>query len=256
MADAPSVELTGIRIRTKIPKTTKNNKPFWILESNQGSFMCFDASAAGKVQPSETAVYTVMATPPTGDFKSYVLKKVVDVKEGTAAPASAPAQAPASATARSYTGTGMSGDLAKDTRISKLSVFNAIAAIQAAKIRAGDPNYTGASTAAYIAENIELTNAVMKELIYPDRAKVADLPTAEKHADGSTYSAPAAQQPTPAGQPAAAGLPPTSPKPEPQQPAASQQPAADKDAQAKQLFGVKSSLDAAMADRVNHMLNK
>lgn len=264
MSNEQVVEMTGVQVRTKLPKTTKTNKPYWILETSRGSMMCFTEAVAAKISVSETAAYTLNVTPPAEGYKSYVVKGVSGVAE-VARPAAAPAQAQTSRPPEQKSwggGTMMTGDLARDTRISKLSVFAAIAQIQAAKIRV-NADYATASTAAVLAECITLTEAVLQELIYPVPAQAPANAEIQKEAPwtggSATYTAPAATPP-PAQQSAA--MPPATPRPETTQPAtpptppAPVQTAEDKQAQAKKLFGVKSDLEAKMADRVNKMLSK
>jgi hypothetical protein len=287
--DEETVELADVHVKTKLPKLTKSKKDMWVFETNKGTLMCFDPSTAAKVNPSDTMGYTLTAVPPGDGFKSYILKGVVKVAEHVdASPAARPAaaQVPAqyseTATGKSYTPTGMSGDLMKDTRISKLSVFAAIAQIQAAKIKV-NPDLAAASTAAIVCETMDLTNAVIAELIYPERQPMvpAAAPAAANGpvSEEPPFKAPAQPAAQPAGQPAATtAMPPVTPKPDaapvqqnytpppavqvatppvtPAVPPVMMQSAPDKAAQAKALFGVKPSLEADMAARVARMLKK
>ena len=274
MNENPTVEVTDVQIRTKLPKKTKTNKDYWIFESNKGSLMCFDPSTAQKINPSESTRYTFSAEDyaPDGQHKNYTIKKNGLVKM-TEVSAPAPAERPAESKQYSEAptqkawgggGTGMNGDLARDTRISKLSVFAAVAQLQAAKMKV-DPAYGANSVAAIVCDTMDLTNAVLTELIYP-AAKPAPVPVSEEppflpEPAPQTYQqpvpAPAAvpSQPMPAATPrpaAVAGFVPPAPAPTP---VVAQTPA-DKTAQAKQLFGVKTDMESQMAARVAKMLNK
>ena len=282
MSNEATVELSDVQISTKLVKKTKKGKDFFIFESNKGSLMCFDPSTANKIVVSDTAVYTLQCEDyaPSGEHKNYTVRRdgVLKVTEGAARPAQA--SAPRSAEEKHYVGTpksagsGMNGDMARDTRISKLSIFAAIAQIQASKLRV-NPEMAEASTAAIIAETIMLTEGVIKELVYPvpepiwDGKDVFEAPVAPT---GNTTQQPATTAQAPA--PASVTMPPVSLRPETpylaQQPAqvntapatpptpapVMTQTAADKTAQAKALFGVKTDLESAMAARVQKMLSK
>lgn len=288
MNDEPVVEISDVQIRTKIPKKTKTSKDYWIFESSKGSLMCFDASTASKLNPSETALYTLKCTDyaPDGAHKNYTVVKngLVKVTEGAARPitASGPAQGPWGNDRAAYpsAGTGMNGDMARDTRISKLSVFTAIIQLQTAKMKV-DPEYAKLSTVVLACDAIDLTNAVVAELIYPDAPKAAaPAPAApaaqEPISDEPPFKQPAQPAAQPASQPASQQMPPVTPAQPPQTapvyipppvqvatppqtpsvPPVMMQAPADKQAQAKALFGVKTDMESAMAARVAKMLGK
>ena len=286
MPNAETQEIADVQIRTKIPKKTKTQKDFWIFESSKGSLMCFDPSTAAKLNPSETALYTLNCEDyaPNGEHKNYTVVKngLIKVTEGAARPApapSGPAQGPWTAPQRSGgPGSGMNGDLARDTRISKLSIFAAIVQIQVAKM-AVDPVYAACSTAVLACDAIDLTNAVVAELIYPENAAKPATTPAPAATNGPVSDEPPFKQPAqpaaqPASQPASQQMPPvtppapaqpayvpppvqvaTTPQP-PAQPPVMMQAPADKQAQAKALFGVKTDMESAMAARVAKMLGK
>ena len=295
MPNEETVDLLDVHVKTKLPKKTKSKKDMWVFETNKGTLMCFDPSTAARINPSDTVGYNVKAVPPGDGFNSFILKSV----EGTTShEAAAPAQHAAPATpkqysepgpaaaAKSYAPTGMNGDLMRDTRISKLSIFAAIAQIQAAKIKV-NPDMAAASTMAIICDTMDCTNAVIAELIYPERQPVSTDPTpaavaaaqSQPVSDEPPFKAPAQPAAQLAAQPVSQPMPPVTPRPAPQQPVQqpyyAPQPAqvatppvaptqptvvmqspADKAAQAKALFGVKSSLEADMAARVARMLKK
>jgi hypothetical protein len=286
MPNAETQEINDVQIRTKIPKKTKTQKDFWIFETSKGSMMCFDPSTAAKVNPSETALYNLLCEDyaPNGEHKNYTIQKngLLKVTEGAprpVTPASGPAQGPWTAPRSGGPGSGMNGDLARDTRISKLSVFTAIIQLQTAKMKV-DPEYAKLSTAVLACDAIDLTNAVVAELIYPENAaKPAAAPAAAAEtgpiSDEPPFKQPAQPAAQPASQPASQQMPPVTPPPAPAQPAyipppvqvatPPQPPAqppvmmqapADKQAQAKALFGVKTDMESAMAARVAKMLGK
>ena len=292
--DEEAVELSDVHVKTKLPKKAKTGKDYWLYETNKGTVMCFEPSVAAKVNPSDTMGYTLSVVPPGEGFKNGILKAMIKMTEhvpagGQSAPSAAPVgQAPY--TPRPAGGGGSFGamgrDMSTDIRISKLSVFSSISAIQAAKIKV-DPDMAKASTAAILCETMDLTKAVLAELMYPELQPVNGLPSAAQApaaaqpvSDEPPFKAPAQPAAQPAGQPAAStAMPPVTPKPAPaapvQQVYTPPQPAqvatphvapavppvmmqspADKAEQAKVLFGTKGNMEADMAARVARMLKK
>ena len=289
MNNEPEVMLNDVQIHTKISKQTKTGKDYFIFETSQGSMNCFDPNTCSKIIVSETARYDFKATDyaPGGQHKQYTIVRngIIKVVEGAARPAaqaSGPAKGPWNNDRPPYpsAGTGMNGDMARDTRISKLSIFAAIAQIQAAKIKM-DPEYAKHSLAVLAIDNIDITNAVISELVYPLAAAPAAAPASAPAAapvpvsDEPPFKQPAQPAAQPASQPASLMMPPVTPpvqtqapvyipppaqvQTQPQPPAVPpvmMQTAGDKAAQAKQLFGVKTDMESAMAARVARMLGK
>jgi len=290
MANEEAVELVDVHVKTKLPKKAKTGKDYWLYETNKGTVMCFEPSVAAKVNPSDTMGYTLSVVPPGEGFKNGILKAFVRMVEHAPAAGQAPAAAPAAApyTPRPAGGGGSFGamgrDMSTDIRISKLSVFSSITAIQAAQIRV-NPDKAQASTAALLCEAMDLTKAVLAELMYPEMQPMTQAPAsaapaaAQPVSDEPPFKAPAQPAAQPAGQPAASTpMPPVTPKPAaapvqqvytppqpaqvntvpvpPAQPPVMMQSPADKAEQAKVLFGTKGNMEADMAARVARMLKK
>lgn len=112
--------LANVVVNSKREKTTKKGKPYWILETNKGSMMVFEAGTAASITEQPGIAYELLVSPYDQQFKSRTVKKVI----GTMA-------APVEHVEERHVPSDDTHIDAKDVRITKLSLLSTAANIVA-----------------------------------------------------------------------------------------------------------------------------